>query len=114
MLQDERNKLLTTKNALESKLNTLQADVVVFQQRIEYLQGEEQAVNERNISLESEVKRLKNTLADGQQINKAGPEVFFGFTRTEMAQVCQILYFSNILDGLVNRTYNISIFLVQI
>ena len=87
-LQDEKNKLLTAKNALESELNTLQADVVVFQQRIDYLQGEEQNVYERNISLEAEIKRLKNKLADGQQVVNPGPEVFFGFTRTEMAQVC--------------------------
>ncbi|KAI6650116.1 hypothetical protein LOD99_6198 [Oopsacas minuta] len=85
-LQDEKNKLLTIKNTLESQVNTMKADSAVVQDRVNNLQNREKTTAEKNISLQAEIKRLKNSIADGQEDKRTGPEVFFGFTRTEMAQ----------------------------
>ena len=87
-LQTEKNKILAEKNTIESQLNTLDADRNVLQQCVDSLKEQEREHAERNIALESDIKRLKNLLADEKQEPKIEPEIFFGFTRTEMAQVC--------------------------
>ena len=90
-LQEEKNKLLTLKNSLESSVNTMQADLEVFRQQINEFRDQENELTEKNICLEAEIKRLKNSLADGKQDIRNESEVFFGFTRTEMAQVCYFI-----------------------
>ena len=88
-LQEEKNKLLTLNNSLESQVNIMHADLEVSELKINDLRQQESQLTEKNISLEAEIKRLKNSISDVREDHRNEPDVFFGFTRTEMAQVCQ-------------------------